>query len=574
MLIQQIVNGLSLGAIYAVFAIGFTLIFGVMNLLNLSQGAVFMWGAYVGLEVVCTLQLPLLAAIPAAIVAAGLLGVLSELIVFRPLARRGAHRWMGMVGSLALTRILIGLAQEAFGTEVVRYPDNSLAGLGFDLFGARIELLQIVAIGASLAMMLALAALLHLTNLGRAIRTTAFSETVARLVGVPVNQIRLVTFFVSGALAGGGRALVAAVPIRLALHGREHPAQGPHRADPRRPRQCHRGSGRRAAAGAGGGREHCRHRFRLSRRGRLWPRATDPGDAPDWPVFDQGDEAGMTWFYYAYENVIDLCLLNALLACGCALLLRINLLSLATGGLMAIGAYLAIWLTMRHGWWFGPALLAAVAAAALAAAGLGVLVLRLRGDYFAMGTLAFTEVVRIVAFNWDSVTGGALGVFGIPKLTQTWHLALLLAAVIYLIWAVRRSPLGERMQAVAADELAVTAAGHDVARFKLAIFTASGAIAGLGGALAAHLNMFVSPNDFGFACSVDAVIAPVLGGFGSLFGPAIGATALTVLPEVLRFSILMREVLIGAVMLLAVLFLPTGLTSLPALLLRRRRAAA
>jgi branched-chain amino acid transport system permease protein len=207
MLLQQLVNGLSLGAVYAVFAIGFTLVFGVMNVLNLSQGAVFMWGAYVGLEVVRTVGLPLPVAIIAAAIAAGLLGVLSEVLVFRPLQRRGAHRWMGIVGSLALARVLIGLAQEVFGTQVVRYPDNALAGAAVELLGARVQLLQVVAIGVALAMVLGLAVLLRFTNLGRAIRTVAFSETVARLVGVPVDNIRLVTFFVSGALAGGAGVL-------------------------------------------------------------------------------------------------------------------------------------------------------------------------------------------------------------------------------------------------------------------------------------------------------------------------------------------------------------------------------
>jgi branched-chain amino acid transport system permease protein len=206
-LLQQLVNGVSLGAIYAVFAIGFTLVFGVMNVLNLSQGAVFMWGAYVGLETVRTLALPLPFAILVAAIAAGLLGVLSEVLVFRPLQRRGAHRWMGMVGGLALARILIGLAQEVFGTQVVRYPDNALAGAALKLLGARLQLLQIVAIGAALIMVIVLAGLLRYTNLGRAIRTVAFSEDVARLVGVPVDLIRLTTFFVSGALAGGAGVL-------------------------------------------------------------------------------------------------------------------------------------------------------------------------------------------------------------------------------------------------------------------------------------------------------------------------------------------------------------------------------
>jgi branched-chain amino acid transport system permease protein len=278
----------------------------------------------------------------------------------------------------------------------------------------------------------------------------------------------------------------------------------------------------------------------------------------------------MTGLYYAYENVIDLCLLNAVLAISCALLLSINLLSLATGGLMAVGAYLSIWLTMQQGWGFGPALLAAGVAASLAAAALGALVLRLRGDYFAMATLAFTEVARIVALNWDTVSGGALGVFAIPRLTETWHLAALLVVILYLVWAVRGSYLGDIMRAIAADELAVATSGHDVARVKLVVFTASGALAGLGGALAAHLNTFVSPGDFGFLRSVDAVIAPVLGGAWSLSGPAIGAALLTILPEVLRFSAQMREVLIGSTIILIVLFLPTGVVSLPDWLWRRR----
>jgi branched-chain amino acid transport system permease protein len=189
-----------------------------------------------------------------------------------------------------------------------------------------------------------------------------------------------------------------------------------------------------------------------------------------------------------------------------------------------------------------------------------------------MATLAFTEVIRIIALNWDSVTGGALGIFGIPQLAETWQLTLLLALVFYLVWAVRHSAIGERMRAIAADELAVSTAGHDVARFKLALFTASGAIAGLGGGLAAHLNMFVAPGDFGFLRSVDTVIAPVLGGVWSIVGPVIGATILVVLPEALRFSAQMREILIGAAMLAVVLFLPAGLVGLPTA--SRRRVAS
>lgn len=207
MLLQQLINGLSLGAVYAVFAVGFTLVFGVLNVLNLSQGSVFMWGAYVGLEMVRTLQLPLPAAMTVAVMAAGLLGVVTEWLVFRPLQRRGAHRWMGMVASLAFARILIGVAQEVFGTQVIRYPDATLVDATLAVGEARIQGLQVVALGVALAMVLALGLLLKFTNFGRAIRTAAFSETVARLVGAPVGRVRGATFFLSGALAGGAGVL-------------------------------------------------------------------------------------------------------------------------------------------------------------------------------------------------------------------------------------------------------------------------------------------------------------------------------------------------------------------------------
>ena len=152
-MLQQLVNGLSIGAVYAVFAMGFTLVFGVLNILNLSQGAVFMWGAYVGLEMVRSLDVPLPVAILVAMAAAGLLGVASELLVFRLLRRRNAHRWMGMVASLALARIMIAVAQEVFGTQVVTYPHNALANAAVEVFGARVQVLQLVATAVALVMM-------------------------------------------------------------------------------------------------------------------------------------------------------------------------------------------------------------------------------------------------------------------------------------------------------------------------------------------------------------------------------------------------------------------------------------
>jgi branched-chain amino acid transport system permease protein len=206
-LLQQIVNGLSLGATYAVFAIGCTLIFGVLSVINMAQGAFFMGGAYFGLEA-ARLGLPPLLALAVAASAGGVLGLLSELIIFRTLRRRGADRWMGLVASLALARVMVGAAQEIFGTEVQRYPRIPLLDLAWEIGGVRIQMLQILVFGVSLVLMGLFALLLRRSSLGRAIRTVAFNEKVALIVGVPVNQTIILTFFLAGALAGAAGMLL------------------------------------------------------------------------------------------------------------------------------------------------------------------------------------------------------------------------------------------------------------------------------------------------------------------------------------------------------------------------------
>jgi branched-chain amino acid transport system permease protein len=205
--LQQLVNGISLGATYAVFAMGCTLIFGVLNIINMAQGAFFMGGAYVGLEA-SRMGLPTPLALVVALLGGGFLGILSELVVFRVLRARGGHRWMGLVASLALARLLVGVAQEVFGTQVQRYPSVKMLSIAWDVGGVRIQLLQLVIVGVSIALMALLAITLQRTSIGRAIRTVAFSEDVARIVGVPVNRTILATFFLAGGLAGAAGLLL------------------------------------------------------------------------------------------------------------------------------------------------------------------------------------------------------------------------------------------------------------------------------------------------------------------------------------------------------------------------------
>lgn len=205
--LQQIVNGLSLGSTYAVFAMGCTLIFGVLNIINMAQGAFFMAGAYFGLEAT-RLGLPVPLALLTAAAGGGALGVLSELVVFRTIRRRGGHKWVGLVASLALARILVGLAQEVFGTEVQGYPAALNLTASWEAGGVRVQLIQLAIMAASVALMAGLYVLLQKSAAGRAIRTVAFSEDVARIVGVPVGRTMTLTFLVAGALAGAAGMLL------------------------------------------------------------------------------------------------------------------------------------------------------------------------------------------------------------------------------------------------------------------------------------------------------------------------------------------------------------------------------
>ncbi|MDR3470013.1 MAG: branched-chain amino acid ABC transporter permease [Xanthobacteraceae bacterium] len=204
---QQVVNGISLGSTYAVFAMGCTLIFGVLNIVNMAQGALFMGGAYLGLEA-ARLGLPAPLALVVALLGGGVLGVLSDLIVFRTLRARGGHRWMGLVASLALARVMVGLAQEIFGTQVQRYPPSAFLSIAWEIGGVRIQLLQVVIVVVSVVLMALLAITLQRSSTGRAIRTVAFSEDVARIVGVPVGRTIMATFFLAGALAGAAGMLL------------------------------------------------------------------------------------------------------------------------------------------------------------------------------------------------------------------------------------------------------------------------------------------------------------------------------------------------------------------------------
>lgn len=269
----------------------------------------------------------------------------------------------------------------------------------------------------------------------------------------------------------------------------------------------------------------------------------------------------MEWlndFWSTYSTLVFTVGVHSLLALSIWLTLSCGLLSLANAAFMGIGAYAAALLTLHLGWSFPAVLLAGGVAPAFVALVIGAPVLRLSGVYLAMATLAFGEVVRITVLNLE-ITGGPEGLNGIPLATEGWHIVLLLALTVYGLSRLRRSKVGRAFEAIKEDEVAARLMGIDVDRYKLLAFVLGGFIAGVAGALNAHFTFFISPREYGFENAVDILTLTVLGGTSSLFGPMLGATVLTLLPELLRFLHDFRSLVNGAVLVLVVLFLPKGI---------------
>nr|WP_029363280.1 branched-chain amino acid ABC transporter permease [Herbaspirillum lusitanum] len=269
----------------------------------------------------------------------------------------------------------------------------------------------------------------------------------------------------------------------------------------------------------------------------------------------------MEWwdgFWATYNTVIFSVGVNAMLALSIYVTLSCGLLSLANAAFMGIGAYVASLITMQAGLPFPVALAAGGVLPALVALLIGIPTLRLSGVYLAMATLGFGEVVRVVVLNME-ITGGPMGLNGVPPVTEWWHIVLLLGVTVYFLARVRRSKIGRAFEAIKEDEVAARLMGVNVAGYKLLAFVIGAAIAGVAGALNAHYTFTIGPNNYGFENAVDILTMAVFGGTSNLIGPMIGSTILSLLPEVLRHFKDFRLAANGLILILVVLYLPKGI---------------
>lgn len=263
-------------------------------------------------------------------------------------------------------------------------------------------------------------------------------------------------------------------------------------------------------------------------------------------------------FWAIYSNVIFGIGINAMLALSIYLTLSCGLLSLANAAFMGIGAYAASMISMQTELAFPIALLAAAVVPALVALVIGIPTLRLSGVYLAMATLGFGEVVRVIVLNME-ITGGPMGLNGIPLKTEWWHIALTLGVTLFILARLRRSKTGRAFEAIKEDEIAARLMGVNVAGYKLLAFVLGALIAGIAGGLNAHYTFTIGPGNYAFENAVEILTMAVFGGTSNLIGPVIGSTILTLLPEVMRSLKDFRLAANGLILIIVILYLPKGI---------------
>jgi len=269
---------------------------------------------------------------------------------------------------------------------------------------------------------------------------------------------------------------------------------------------------------------------------------------------------------------LSLILVNIIVATGLNLLTgNAGQVSLCNSSFMAIGAYSAMILNLHVGLTYWLALPLGGLVTAAIGFGLGIPALRLRGYYLALATLGFLEIIQIVIHEAEGLTGGVRGLlspkptFAGFKLTDQSFYYVILVVTLLMVYVARnllRSPTGRAFNAIRSSEAAAQALGISLPEVKVFAFTISSFYAGLAGGLYAPLVGFIDPVEFGLWTSIFHLTMIIVGGLGSLMGSVVGAVVITGLPEWLRGLKEYRDLAFGAVLLLFLIFMPTGIAGM------------
>jgi branched-chain amino acid transport system permease protein len=204
---QQLMDGVFLGSIYALFAVGYTLVFGVLDRLNLAHASVFSAGALVGIEVVTSTGISIWAAVPIVMAVGAILGLIIERVAFRPLEGRHDAHFAGLISSIALGAIFIALLQARYGADTRRFEPDVFPKSRFEFLGASVSVLQLLILVISVGLMVLLTWLVAQSKMGRGMRAISENAHAAAVLGINVNRVSSLTFAISSALGAAAGVL-------------------------------------------------------------------------------------------------------------------------------------------------------------------------------------------------------------------------------------------------------------------------------------------------------------------------------------------------------------------------------
>jgi branched-chain amino acid transport system permease protein len=595
------INGLIIGNIYALVAVGLALIFGVANLINFAHGSVYMVGAYLGWVGITFLHTSLPVTILIVVIGSALLGLAIERVGLRPL--RGSSRIAPLLATIGISFVLDQVVQILFTPDPRALP-SALPAWRIPVGHGTIGALDLLIAGIGLASAALLYSFLRFTRLGWAVRATAQDRDAALQMGVNVDAVNQTVFAIASALGGLSGLLVGmyfndiypAMAFQATLKGFTASLIG--------------GVGNVPGAVVGSlvlgliesygvailGSSYrdlfayviliafllLRPNGLFSRSRQLPPEPlTGTFIAPSRPlrvappVLLGLGGAALLLPLVVHDPYVLQTLGNAWLYGMLALSLTLvagtaGQMSLGHAGLLAIGGYASALLALR----LGVPVAAAMLLAGLITAALGTLLIapafRLRGHYVAIVTIGIGEVVSLVILNWESLTNGPIGLAGIPPLELFgqafvtadaiyWLTLGVLIALALLQWRLTRSHLGRTLRAIREDDIAAQSYGISLNRYKALAFSVSGFAAGLSGAITAHMYSYINHETFGTTISVLALTMVILGGLGNIGGAILGALLLIGLPELFRGLAEYRMLVYGLVLLLLIRFRPQGL---------------
>jgi branched-chain amino acid transport system permease protein len=600
-----IIGGLLQGSVFAIVALGFALVYRVTGVINLSQGAFCIVGALSMYTLEVTLNWPAPLAALGAVVGTTAFGTALGAATFVPALSRLPNSSMLMLTAGLLT-LIEGAVLVVWGSDPFDLPAFS-GEAPVKILGLRLSTQGFWIAGTAAFVILVLWYVLSRTMLGKQLRACAENPMAARLMGIDVPRMTLLSFamaamigaiggivaapisslqfdsgqfytifgFIAVAIGGMG-SFIGAVVGGLVLGVAEQLAAGyvsslfsnalavillllillwrpsglfatgvARRQDVRDEQQIHLGL--------------VRFKTRV---------------AVVFGTLFVAVLAALPWLLSPLSGLLGSLVITGILFIGVlgldVLMGYAGQVSLGQGGFMAIGGYTAAILAVRYGWPPLAGIVAGIVLSLVCALVLSLATMRLRGVYLALATLAFGLLVDSLATGMMDVTGGPSGLVGIPAFSigtlsfaspfAMYYLVLvLMIALVLLLLGGVRSSFGRALKAIRTDQTAAAALNIDVVRYKVAAFAISAALASLSGSLYAFYFHYLAPEMVNTTRSLEMITMLVIGGEGTLVGSLVGVTLLTLLPEIFQPFALYKRLAEGALLVLAFQYLPAGI---------------